>query len=409
MTQGFIENNTKPDGACDFFNGMAGPKRAWFGMWDHVRGNDTDASGRLLWAAPGWFDEVDALLRPTTSRAIAPADAGPAGRGRDERRHVAQRDSRGRRRTPRRRRPRSDAGPTPTTARTTAPPRAARPTARACGRSRRRCPTRPTSRACRRSTVDAQRAAAQREPRRRRLRHRRRNNATLISRNASLVGGPARRASTSTATTGRSPAGHRIGVLVTGANAEWWAHAPTLQTVTVSGGSISLPFLPHARPDTIQGEPSVKLESYKADAPFAVPAATIAAGTSPASASRRSRRPPRSPRAAPTRSAPLRASPPRPAARRRPRRARARGRSPWPSRPPTRRRPRRPACRGRAPAGRSRPPCSLTWSATGPIFSSSTRVDGISMPGEEADRGRADGEPERVLLRDADRLAGAVP
>ena len=47
MTQGFIENNTKPDGAYDFFNGVAGPKRAWFGMWDHVRGNDVDESGRL--------------------------------------------------------------------------------------------------------------------------------------------------------------------------------------------------------------------------------------------------------------------------------------------------------------------------------------------------------------------------
>jgi hypothetical protein len=70
-------------------------------------------------------------------------------------------------------------------------------------------------------------------------------------------------------------------VLVTGANAEWWAHTPTLQTVTVSGGSISLPFLAHTRPTTIQGDPSVKLESYKADAPFAVPATTIASSTAP--------------------------------------------------------------------------------------------------------------------------------
>ena len=54
---------------------------------------------------------------------------------------------------------------------------------------------------------------------------------------------------------------------------------PTLQTVTVSGGTISLPFLAHSRPDHIQGEESVKLESYRADAPFAVPAATIASST----------------------------------------------------------------------------------------------------------------------------------
>ncbi len=58
MTQGFIENNTKPDGAYDFFDEVAGPKRAWFGMWDHVRGNDVDAGGRLAMGRHGWFDEV---------------------------------------------------------------------------------------------------------------------------------------------------------------------------------------------------------------------------------------------------------------------------------------------------------------------------------------------------------------
>src|SRR4051794_9361479 len=58
LTQGFIEDNTKPDGTWDLYNGLTGPKRAWFGMWDHVRGNDTDASGRLLMGRHGWFDEV---------------------------------------------------------------------------------------------------------------------------------------------------------------------------------------------------------------------------------------------------------------------------------------------------------------------------------------------------------------
>ena len=58
LTQGFIENNTKPDGAWDLFNGVTGPKRAWFGMWDHVRGNDVDANGRLLMGRQGWFDEI---------------------------------------------------------------------------------------------------------------------------------------------------------------------------------------------------------------------------------------------------------------------------------------------------------------------------------------------------------------
>jgi putative CocE/NonD family hydrolase len=58
LTQGFLENNTKPDGTWDFYNKLAGPKRAWFGMWDHVRGNDTTADGRLKMGRAGWFDEV---------------------------------------------------------------------------------------------------------------------------------------------------------------------------------------------------------------------------------------------------------------------------------------------------------------------------------------------------------------
>ena len=79
MTQGFIENNTKPDGAFDFFNGVAGPKRAWFGMWDHVRGNDVDASGRLAMGRHGWFDEVmrfyDQYLRGEAPSVVDPAVA----------------------------------------------------------------------------------------------------------------------------------------------------------------------------------------------------------------------------------------------------------------------------------------------------------------------------------------------
>jgi hypothetical protein len=73
MTQGFLENNTKPDGASEFFNDMAGPKRAWFGMWDHVRGNDVDDNGRLKMGRAGWFGE------------------GSRHRGGDQRRQLARR------------------------------------------------------------------------------------------------------------------------------------------------------------------------------------------------------------------------------------------------------------------------------------------------------------------------------
>jgi len=56
MTQGFLENNTKPDGAWDLFNELSGPKKAWFGMWDHIRGNDVAEGDN---AAPHpWFDQI---------------------------------------------------------------------------------------------------------------------------------------------------------------------------------------------------------------------------------------------------------------------------------------------------------------------------------------------------------------
>ena len=77
------------------------------------------------------------------------------------------------------------------------------------------------------------------------------------------------------------PAWHRVGVLVTGANAEWWMHEPTLQTVAVREASITLPLLTCARTATIAGDPSVKLEDYRARAPFTVGAATIDGATSP--------------------------------------------------------------------------------------------------------------------------------
>ena len=50
---------------------------------------------------------------------------------------------------------------------------------------------------------------------------------------------------------------------VTDNNTDWWAFArPSAQTVTVSGGSVTLPFLRYRRTETIEGDPGVQLESY---------------------------------------------------------------------------------------------------------------------------------------------------
>ena len=48
MTQGFLETNTKPDGAFDFFNLLANnnDQRAWYGQFDHVRGWEREVSAK---------------------------------------------------------------------------------------------------------------------------------------------------------------------------------------------------------------------------------------------------------------------------------------------------------------------------------------------------------------------------
>ena len=63
--------------------------------------------------------------------------------------------------------------------------------------------------------------------------------------------------------------GHRIGVLISTAHAEWWLGAvPTNQTVSVTKATLELPFLRYTRPDHISGKSAVRLENYLANTPI---------------------------------------------------------------------------------------------------------------------------------------------
>uniref|UniRef100_UPI003F494D98 CocE/NonD family hydrolase n=1 Tax=Nonomuraea bangladeshensis TaxID=404385 RepID=UPI003F494D98 len=79
VTQGFIESNTKPEDVDDYLANHRGRERGWLGPWDHVRGNDTDAEGRLQMGRAGWFDEVmrfyDQYLRGISPTVTDPAYA----------------------------------------------------------------------------------------------------------------------------------------------------------------------------------------------------------------------------------------------------------------------------------------------------------------------------------------------
>ncbi|WP_249266246.1 MULTISPECIES: CocE/NonD family hydrolase [unclassified Pseudonocardia] len=58
LTQGFLEWNTEAEGMAEFLANHEGPQRAWLGQWDHKRGGERTADGRLELGREGWFDEV---------------------------------------------------------------------------------------------------------------------------------------------------------------------------------------------------------------------------------------------------------------------------------------------------------------------------------------------------------------
>ncbi|GIF04207.1 CocE/NonD family hydrolase [Actinoplanes siamensis] len=58
VTQGFIENNTKPEDMEEYLGNHHGVERGWLGQWEHVRGNETNGAGQLLQGRAGFFDEV---------------------------------------------------------------------------------------------------------------------------------------------------------------------------------------------------------------------------------------------------------------------------------------------------------------------------------------------------------------
>jgi predicted acyl esterase len=278
MTQGFLENNTKPDGAWDFFNGLAGPKRAWFGMWEHVRGNDRNEDGRLLEGREGWFDETmrfyDQYLK-----AQAPSVKDPT---------LSVESSDGKWRAEEQWPPAdgiatttalkpgtySDDGTNNGEAFDGTPPYGE-------GTWTFSPPLPYTVHLGGVPHVEADLDFAGSDA----------NfvadvydvddkgNALLISRNAYLAPSAGKVDLDLYGNDWQFAAGHRIGVLLTGSNSDWWVHQPTGQDIEVKSAKLTMPYLGCARTQFIQGNPSIRLEDYKDGAPFAVDEATIKDGT----------------------------------------------------------------------------------------------------------------------------------
>jgi uncharacterized protein len=281
MTQGFIENNTKPDGAYDYFNAVKAPKWAWFGQWEHVRGNDRDSTGRLRMGRKGWFKQVmhffDHYLKGAPASRTIDKDPRIAlessdGKWREEK-HWPPRDSRkltatldpgtyidhGQNNgtnvgTP----PNGDgvwtfspklshlvhfAGVPHVSVQTDAP----------VDRGN--------------LVVDIYDVNAG-------------DSATLISRGAYLLNAGITNASYDLyGNDWMLPKGHRLGVLITSSNAEWWAHVGTGQPITVKKATVTMGFDTCARRKTIQGRSSIFLDDYLKTAPFDVDPTTVSQGT----------------------------------------------------------------------------------------------------------------------------------
>jgi len=284
LTQGFLENNTKPDAAWTFWNSLAGTEnRAWFGQWDHVRPNERaggEPDGALLMGRDGWFDEVMRFYDHHVKGVPlvdAPVDKDPKielqgsdGKWRAETHWppvdgadaVAQlkvgsfADDGNNNGTG------SGSGngiwtfspPLSSPAQLAGMPKLLAEVAVGVPRANLVA-----------NVYDVDKDGM----------------ATLVSRGAMLVRESGRVELELYGQDWTFAPGHRVGVLLSGSNAEWWTHVATNTQVMVSSARISLPFLKYSRPSDLAGKKASKLEDYLAGAPFAVTADVIAAATDP--------------------------------------------------------------------------------------------------------------------------------
>ncbi|MFY9587932.1 MAG: CocE/NonD family hydrolase [Actinomycetota bacterium] len=277
LTQGFLETNTKPDGAFAYFAGMAGPKRAWFGQFDHVRGYEK-TDGEFAVGRDGFIAEAMRLLDryvKGVSTAQAPVGTDPA---------VVVQSVDGRYRAEATWPPR-DTTMLRTALRTGSYPDDGNNAGEDFGDDPRKLwsISQPLSTAAHLAGEPVVHATVTTSLPRANLVANVYDidpggNALLISRGATLLRAEGR----STVTVplyGQDwpiPAGHRVGVALSGANSEWWTHIPTMTDVAVESADIALPFLGIARTQFLAGQAGPRLRGFH-ESTFSVAAETIGA------------------------------------------------------------------------------------------------------------------------------------
>ena len=269
LTQGLTENNTVADGMAQYLRNHTGYERAWLGPWEHVRGNETDATGRLKMGRAGFFDEVmrfyDRFLKGDTPAVEDPLVAVQTNdgvwRGEQQWPPADAADFT----TPLRTGTYTDDGTASSTgsSATNGVWTISKPLAHDVHLSGSGRAVVDVSTLLPRANlvVDVYDLDAN-------------GRGPLITRQGYLIRASGPITLDLWSADWKLAAGHRIAVRVADANTDWWLHAPTKQTVTVHGGSITLPFLTQPRTETIAGDPGVQLSAYLARR-VTVPAATL--------------------------------------------------------------------------------------------------------------------------------------
>lgn len=258
LTQGFLETNTKPDAAFDYFNGLDGDdNRAWFGQFDHVRGwEKTDDGTRYHTGRDTFVTEVMRFLDEHL-KGIEPDVEHPA---------VAVQDNLGRYR--------GEANWPPTDSQTyqtalrvgTYTDDGRGPDTSTKGLWSISAPLPYDVWLAGEPTVTASVAGAPRAnivanlydigPD---------GTATVVSRGTRLVREGTGKASFELY--GQDwvlQAGHRIGVRITDANSDWWSHVGTQAPVAVTEATATLPFLTYQRSQFLEGGSTPRLEQHLA-------------------------------------------------------------------------------------------------------------------------------------------------
>lgn len=265
MTQGFLESNTKPDAAFDFFNALGGKhNRAWFGQFDHYRGWELDDKGTFHTGREVFAAEMMRFL----DRHVKGVSARKAPTHRDA--PVAVQDNLGRYRaeaswppsdmrlywTQLRKGAYADDGGNSSTGGSAGQgiwtiSQRLKHDAWIAGEPK----VKLSIDAIPRSNVVANIYDVAPN-----------GTATVISRGTTLVRGAGAQ-DVSFELYGQDwlvKRGHRIAALISGANSDWWVHIPTNTDVTVSKAKIGLPFLRFMRnsQDFLDGGKTPTLKSY---------------------------------------------------------------------------------------------------------------------------------------------------